>query len=96
MPVVAQRRPIEAVDRLVGSWADVRASRWIQSALTTPVLWWAGWPFFRLGWRSRMTRNLNSFTLIAVGVGAAFVSSAVARCLWMASSRKAIPRLRNP
>jgi P-type Cu+ transporter len=60
------------------SWADSHTSRWIQFALTTPVVWWAGWPFFRRGWRSLVTRQLNMFTLIAIGVGAAFVSSAMA------------------
>jgi Cu+-exporting ATPase len=60
------------------SWVDSDASRWLQFALATPVVWWAGWPFFQRGWRSVVTRHLNMFTLIAIGVGAAFVSSAVA------------------
>ena len=60
------------------AWADSHVSRWIQFALTTPVVGWAGAPFFRRGWRSVVTRQLNMFTLIAIGVGAAFVFSAVA------------------
>jgi Cu+-exporting ATPase len=60
------------------SWVDSHASRWTQFALATPVVWWAGWPFFRRGWRSVMMHHLNMFTLIAIGVGAAFISSAVA------------------
>ena len=60
------------------SWADSHASRWIQFALTTPVVAWAGWPFFRRGWRSLLTGHLNMFTLIAIGVGAAYIYSAVA------------------
>ena len=60
------------------SWADSQASRWLQFALATPVVWWAGWPFFRRGWRSLLTWQLNMFTLIAIGVGAAFAFSAVA------------------
>src|ERR1035437_9067907 len=60
------------------SWADSHTSRWIQFALTTPVVSWAGWPFFRRGWRSLVTRHLNMFTLIAMGVGAAFIFSALA------------------
>ena len=60
------------------SWADSHAARWMQFALTTPVVWWAGWPFFRRGGRSFVTRHLNMFTLIAIGVGAAFAFSAVA------------------
>jgi Cu+-exporting ATPase len=60
------------------SWADSPASRWLQFALTAPVVCWAGWPFFSRGWRSVVTHNLNMFTLISVGVGAAFVFSAAA------------------
>ena len=60
------------------AWAMSDASRWIQFALTTPVVCWAGWPFFQRGWRSVVTLNLNMFTLIAIGVGAAFVFSAAA------------------
>lgn len=60
------------------SWADSDASRWVQFLLTTPVVGWAGWPFFRRGWRSLLTRHLNMFTLIAIGVGAAYVYSAMA------------------
>jgi Cu+-exporting ATPase len=60
------------------SWVMSDASRWIQFALTTPVVCWAGWPFFQRGWRSVVTLHLNMFTLIAIGVGAAFVFSTVA------------------
>jgi Cu+-exporting ATPase len=60
------------------SWVDGSVSRWLQFALTTPVVCWAGLPFFQRGWRSVVTRHLNMFTLIAIGVGAAFVFSAVA------------------
>ena len=74
--ILAMAHVIPALAR--DSWADSHASRWMQFALTTPVVWWAGWPFFRRGWRSVMTRNLNMFTLIAIGVGAAFLFSAVA------------------
>ncbi len=60
------------------SWANSHISRWIQFALTIPVVGWAGAPFFRRGWHSIVARHLNMFTLIAIGVGAAFVFSAVA------------------
>jgi P-type Cu+ transporter len=59
-------------------WVMDDLSRWIQFVLTTPVVWWAGWPFFQRGWRSILSMNLNMFTLIAIGVGAAYVFSAVA------------------
>ena len=53
-------------------------SPWIQLALTAPIVLWAGWPFFTRGWTSIVTRKLNMFTLIAIGVGAAFLYSLVA------------------
>jgi Cu+-exporting ATPase len=52
-------------------------SNWIQFALATPVVLWAGWPFFQRGWQSLLTRNLNMFTLIAIGTGVAYLYSAV-------------------
>ncbi|GLK74946.1 copper-translocating P-type ATPase [Methylopila jiangsuensis] len=53
-------------------------SVWIQFALATPVVLWAGWPFFRRGWASVVSRNLNMFTLIAMGTGVAYAYSVVA------------------
>src|ERR1044071_2034913 len=52
--------------------------KWIEFGLTTPVVLWAGWFFFDRAWRSIVNRSLNMFTLIAVGVGAAYVFSVVA------------------
>ena len=59
-------------------WVGGNVSRWLQFALATPVVGWAGWPLLQRGWRSVVTRHLNMFTLIGMGVGAAFVLSAVA------------------
>jgi len=59
-------------------WMDSEVSRWIQFAFATPVVFWAGWPLLHRGWRSVVTRNLNMFTLITIGVGAAFLLSTVA------------------
>jgi Cu+-exporting ATPase len=53
-------------------------SNWIQLALATPVTLWAGWPFFQRGLASLKSRNLNMFTLIAMGVGVAWAYSVVA------------------
>lgn len=53
-------------------------SNWLQLALATPVVLWAGWPFFERGWASLRTRNLNMFTLIAMGTGVAWVYSVLA------------------
>lgn len=54
-----------------------QASNWIQMVLATPVVLWAGWPFFQRGWRSVVTRHLNMFTLIAMGTGVAWIYSLV-------------------
>ena len=51
---------------------------WFQLALATPVVLWAGWPFFVRGWNSIVTRRLNMFTLIAMGIGVAYAFSVVA------------------
>jgi Cu+-exporting ATPase len=55
-----------------------RALGWFELALATPVVLWAGWPFFVRGWASIRTWNLNMFTLIAMGSGAAYLYSAAA------------------
>jgi P-type Cu+ transporter len=57
---------------------SMSASPWIQLALTAPIVLWAGRPFFERGWASLFTGHLNMFTLIALGVGAAFAYSLVA------------------
>jgi len=59
-------------------WMDGEASRWTQFLLTIPVVGWTGWPFFQRGWQSVVTWRLNMFTLIAIGVGAAFIMSTLA------------------
>ena len=55
-----------------------RLSMWLQFVLATPVVLWAGWPFFQRGWASVVNRSLNMFTLIALGTGAAYLFSVVA------------------
>ena len=70
-----------AMGHLVPAWRDAAsgdASRWAQFLLATPVVLWAGWPFFSRGWRSLSSRHLNMFTLISMGVGAAYAFSAAA------------------
>jgi Cu+-exporting ATPase len=54
-----------------------RFSAWLQLVLATPVVLWAGWPFFQRGWASVVNRSLNMFTLIALGTGMAYVYSVV-------------------
>ena len=62
-------------------WLGSQTSNWIQLVLATPVVLWAGWPFFVRGWASVRTRNLNMFTLIAMGTGVAWAYSIVATLL---------------
>jgi P-type Cu+ transporter len=54
------------------------ALNWVQLVLATPVVLWCGWPFFERGWMSIVNRSLNMFTLIAIGVGTAYVYSVAA------------------
>ena len=62
-------------------WVQGDVSRWGQFILSTPVVLWCGWPFFVRGWQSIVNRSLNMFTLIAIGVGAAYFYSAVVMLL---------------
>jgi P-type Cu+ transporter len=62
-------------------WVQSDASRWTQFLLSTPVVLWCGWPFFQRGWQSILNRSLNMFTLIAIGVGAAYFYSVVVMLL---------------
>jgi Cu+-exporting ATPase len=55
-----------------------RTSSFLQLAFATPAVLWAGWPFFERGWASLVSRNLNMFTLIAIGTGVAWLYSVVA------------------
>ncbi len=59
-------------------WGGHGAARWVQLLLSIPVVGWAAWPFFVLGWRSITSRNMNMFTLITIGVAAAFGYSVAA------------------
>jgi Cu+-exporting ATPase len=56
---------------------DSEPSRWMQFVLSTPVVLWAGWPFFVRGWQSLVNRSLNMFTLIAMGIAVAWLYSAI-------------------
>src|ERR1700704_1708399 len=62
-------------------WLDPGLSSLVQFAFATPVVLWAGWPFFARGARSLVSRHLNMFTLIAMGTGVAYVYSVVATLL---------------
>jgi Cu+-exporting ATPase len=76
VPVVA----LEMGGHLTGlnHYLGQTTSSWLQMILATPVVLWGGWPFFVRGWSSIVTRNLNMFTLIAMGTGVAWVYSMAA------------------
>jgi len=65
----------------LGAIAPARFWRLAELVLATPVVLWGAWPFFVRGWRSLLTRHLNMFTLIAIGIGTAYAYSAVAALL---------------
>jgi P-type Cu+ transporter len=71
--MLAEFLPGHLLHRLRGGWLN-----WIELALATPVVLWGGWPFFQRGWASVVSMHLNMFTLIALGVGAAYGYSVVA------------------
>ncbi len=79
LPLAMPAAVLEMGGHLVGGhgWVDQTLSNWIQLVFATPVVLWAGWPFFVRGWQSLVTRNLNMFTLIAMGTGVAYVYSVV-------------------
>ena len=79
LPLVVPIFVLEMGSHLLGMhWLTPQTSNFIQMALATPVVLWAGWPFFVRGWQSVVTRNLNMFTLIAIGTGVAYLYSVVA------------------
>ncbi|HEX5474651.1 MAG TPA: heavy metal translocating P-type ATPase [Vicinamibacterales bacterium] len=72
--MVSEFLPGQPLQRAIPS----RLMNWIQLALASPVVWWGARPFFHRGWASIRNRHLNMFTLIALGVGAAYAFSVVA------------------
>jgi Cu+-exporting ATPase len=74
---MASHVPALNVERIISPGT----STWMQFVLSTPVVLWAGWPFFARGWASLRNRSLNMFTLIALGVGAAYLYSLAATFL---------------
>ena len=63
-----------SIDHLIAP----QVSNWVQLLLATPVVLWAGWPFFHRGWLSLVNRSLNMFTLIAMGTGVSWIYSVIA------------------
>ena len=78
LPVFILAMAADLAPSLLPEWLSMSMVQWIEFALATPVVLWGGWPFFVRGYNSVKTWNLNMFTLIALGVGAAWLYSMVA------------------
>ncbi len=59
-------------------WIDMAVQSWLELVMASPIVLWAGWPFFTRGWQSVVNRSPNMWTLIGLGTGAAFIYSVVA------------------
>jgi len=77
LPVFILAMGAEFFPDLVSRLIAPRPLHWFEFALSTPVVLWGGWPFFVRGWQSVVNRSLNMFTLIALGVGVAWVYSTI-------------------
>ena len=78
LPLFLLAMVADMVPAWLPDWLSAHGLQWIEFALATPVVLWGGWPFFVRGWASIRTWNLNMFTLIALGVGVAWVYSVTA------------------
>ena len=72
--VIAMREHVPGLEEIISA----SMSGWLQFVLSTPVVLWAGWPFFQRGWRSIHPWRPNMFTLITIGTGAAYLFSLIA------------------
>ena len=78
LPLFVMATVAELAPASVHGLISPRGLQWLELALATPVVLWGGWPFFQRGWSSIVNRHLNMFTLIALGVGVAWIYSMVA------------------
>ncbi len=77
-PVFVLAMGADLAPQFAARFISGHALHWVELALATPVVLWGGWPFFVRGWQSLVNRHLNMFTLIALGVGIAWIYSTVA------------------
>ncbi len=77
LPVFVVAMAAELAPGLLTKLMNPMLVQWLEAALATPVVLWGGWPFFVRGWQSLVSRHLNMFTLIALGVGVAWIYSVV-------------------
>lgn len=78
IPVFFSAMGAEFWPETINSLISPVARQWAELALSAPVVWWGGWVFFQRGWQSIITRHLNMFTLISIGVGIAWIYSLIA------------------
>jgi len=78
LPLLVMAMAEMVVGAPLSHWLSGRLLTWAQLVLATPVVIWGGWPFFERGWASLVNRSLNMFTLIAIGIGTAYVYSVIA------------------
>ena len=77
LPVFVLAMAAELIPAVMGRLIDPLVLQWVECVLATPVVLWGGWPFFVRGWQSLVNWHLNMFTLIALGVGVAWIYSMV-------------------
>ncbi len=78
IPVFLSAMAAEFWPEAMAQIIDPKIRQWIELVLSAPVVWWGGWVFYVRGWQSIVTRNLNMFTLIAIGVSVAWTYSFIA------------------
>jgi Cu+-exporting ATPase len=81
LPVFVMAMGSDLAPQLMPDFVSMHVLIWLEFALATPVVLWAGWPIFQRGWASVVNRSLNMFSLIALGVGVAWTYSVVAMLL---------------
>ena len=81
LPVFVMAMGSDLLPQAMPESISMAALQWLEFALATPAVLWGGWPVFQRGWASLVNRHLNMFTLIALGVGVAWIYSVVAMLL---------------
>jgi Cu+-exporting ATPase len=81
IPVFVIAMAHDLIPELIAHFLTIHQLQWLEFSLATPVVLWGGWPFFQRGWASVINRSLNMFTLIALGVGVAWIYSVLATFL---------------
>ncbi|MFA6972043.1 MAG: heavy metal translocating P-type ATPase [Gallionella sp.] len=81
LPVFVMAMASDLTPQFIPDSVSMTALQWLEFALATPAVLWGGWPIFQRGWASLVNRSLNMFTLIALGVGVAWIYSVIAMLL---------------